>query len=312
MTQTPLDPGMMTYCNALAAQSPPGAEKWPLARQRTAWDDLCKQFRAPRPPTIEVTDISANGVPARLFKPKDRRVSPGVIYAHGGGWVLGSMETHDDMCAEMAAGADCAIVLFDYRLAPEHPYPAQLEDTLKVWRWMREHGASNGIDPLNIIAAGDSCGGQMSVALALTLREMNLAQVTAMLLLYPVLGADLSTASSIRNANAPGLTRAEMDFYLQSFLGPEGSPAWSDPKALPALADVTGLPPAMLTVAAHDPLFDDGVSFARKLVRAQVPCELREEPALAHSYMRARHHSPVAMAGFQAIVAALKRFAHGS
>jgi acetyl esterase len=310
-TYPPIDPGMMSYCDALAAQTPPGAEKWPLAKQRAEWDALCRQFRAPRPLSIEVVDTVANGVPVRIFKPRGNAMSPGVIYAHGGGWVLGSIETHADMCAEMAAGAGCAIVLFDYRLAPEHPYPAQLEDTLKVWRWMKKQGAAHGIDSSHIIAAGDSCGGQMTVALALTLREMNLAQVEAMLLIYPVLGGDMTTASYIRNAHAPGLTRAEMAFYLPSFLGPEGAPAWQDPKAVPALADVTGLPPAFITVAGHDPLFDDGIAFARRLRTASVPCELRAEPVLAHSYMRARHHSAVAMEGFQAIVAALKHFAYG-
>jgi acetyl esterase len=307
---TPLDPGMMMFCKAVGEQTPPGAEKWPLAKQRAEWDAVCKQFRAPRPAIIEVVDLSANGVPVRIFKPKDKPSSPGVIYAHGGGWVLGSCETHDDMCAEMAAGAQCTVALYDYRLAPEYPHPAQLEDALKLWRWMQVEGPSHGINPSHIIAAGDSCGGQMSVALALTLQELGLPQVAAMLLIYPVLGIDMSTSSYIRNANAPGLTRAEMDFYLNSFLGPPGSPGWSDAKALPSLAEVNGLPPAYITVAGHDPLHDDGVFFARKLRAAQIPVELRHEPALAHSYMRARHHSPVAMDAFQSIVTALKRFAH--
>ncbi len=312
MTDTPLDPGMKKFEDALAAQTPPGSEKWPLARQRTQWDALCRQFRAPRPSTIDVVETTASGVPVRLFKPKGTGLFPGVVYGHGGGWVLGSCETHDDMCAEMAAGANCAVALHDYRLAPEHPHPAQLEDSLKVWRWMREEGQLLGIDASRIIAAGDSCGGQMAVALALALRDMALPQVLALLLLYPTLGVDTTTASYVRHANAPGLSRAEMDFYLNSFLGPKGSPGWSDPKAMPARADATGLPPAFITAAGHDPLFDDAVNFARKLRAAGVPCELREEPALAHSYMRARHHSAVAMQGFQAIVTALRRFAHGT
>ncbi len=308
-----IDSGMLAFIQALAAKAPPGSQDWPLDKQRREWDLLCREFRAPRPSTIEATDLVANGVQVRLFRPKGTDKLPGVIYAHGGGWVLGSCETHDDMCAEMADGANCVVALMDYRLAPEHPYPAQLEDSLKVWRWMLGEGVNQGIDRTRIIAAGDSCGGQMSAALALTLREMGLPQVAGMLLIYPGLGADHTTPSYVRNANAQSLTRAEMMFYLTSFLGQEGGSAWNDEKALPNLAaDLSGMPPTFITVAAHDPLYDDGMIFARKLRAAGVVCGVREEPALGHSYMRARHHSAVAMEGFQAIVSALKALAHGA
>ena len=308
-----IDPGMLEFYKALSAKTPPGAESWPLDKQRSEWDALCKEFRVARPDIIDVADVIANGVPVRIFRRKDLPLAPGVIYAHGGGWVLGSCETHDDMCAEMAAGSRCTVVLMDYRRAPEHPHPAQLEDSLKVWRWMMGEGAKHGIDRHHIIASGDSAGGQMSVALALTLREMNLPQVKAMVLIYPVLGANMNTASYVRNANAPCLTRDEMAFYLRSFLGPAGHANWHDEKAVPNLAaDLSGLPPAYITVASHDPLHDDGVLFFNKLKAAGVPCELREEPVLAHSYMRARNHSTPARDGFAAIVAATEKLAHGA
>ncbi len=307
-----LDPGMKAFADALAARTPPEAHDWPLERQRREWNALCQEYRAAYPPNIDVTDIVAHGVPTRIFKPKGEKKRAGVIYGHGGGWVLGGPETHSDMCAEMAAGADCVVALFDYRLAPEHPYPAQLEDSLKVWRWMLGEGHSFGIDRTRIIAAGDSAGGQMSVALAMTLREMSLPQVNGLVLIYPVLGCDMATPSYVKNAHAASLSRDEMGFYLDSFLGPRGSANWRDGKACPNLAlDVSGLPPTFITVAGHDPLHDDGVIFHDKLRRAQVPCALRQEPALGHSYMRARHHSPVAMDGFRAIVAAIKDMAHG-
>jgi acetyl esterase len=310
MSYTPIDPGMLAFYKTLSAQTPPGSEHWPLSEQRSAWNKVCAAFRAPRPASITVTDLVANGVPVRLFTPNTPNPKPGILYSHGGGWVLGSPDTHDDICAEMAAGADCVVVLTDYRLAPEHRHPAQLEDTLKVWRWMRKLGADHGIDPGHIIAAGDSAGGQMSVALALTLRDLGLPQVHAMALLYPVLGANMETPSYIRNANAPCLSREEMRFYLNSFLGPEDGANWQDEKAVPLMeTNLEGLPPAYITVAGHDPLHDDGVMFHERLQAAGVASELRDEPALAHSYMRARHHSAVAMAGFQAIVGALRGFA---
>jgi acetyl esterase len=306
----PLDPGMLRFNAALAASTPPGAEHWPLATQRETWNAVCSQFRAPLPATIESTDVNAAGVSCRILKPKGQGLKAGVIYGHGGGWVLGGFDTHTDICAELAIAADCVVVLMDYRLAPEHRYPAQLEDSLKVWRWMREQGQHHGLDPQRIIAAGDSAGGQMSVALAMTLRDLGLPQVMGMLLLYPVLGGNLDTPSYLRNAHATSLSREEMRFYLESFLGPPGSPAWADDKALPLLAqNVEGLPPAFITVADHDPLLDDGVMFHETLHRGGVASVLRREPALGHSYLRARHHSAAALEGFQAIAEALKAMA---
>jgi acetyl esterase len=242
----------------------------------------------------------------RVYRPKTPGRKAGVIYGHGGGWVLGSVETHDDMCAEIADQADVIVAALDYRLAPEHPYPAQLEDSLAALSWMRRQP---DIDPDNIIGAGDSAGGQMTAGLALALRDKGLKQLKAQVLIYPVLGADIDTASYRRNADAPCLTRAEMLFYLESFLGPCGSKAWSDPYAVPNLADVRDLPPAFITVAAHDPLYDDGIAFHEKLKAAGVASTLRREPALAHSYMRARHVSAPAKAGFDAIVHAVRNFA---
>lgn len=308
-----LDAGMRHFYGKLTEATPPGAESWPLERQRAAWNALCQSFQAPRPAGISISDILCNGVPCRFYRPEGATgLLPGVIYGHGGGWVLGGPATHDDMCAELSAATGTAVLLMDYRLAPEHPFPAQLEDSLKVWRWAREQGRSHGIDPDNLIAAGDSAGGQMSVALAMALQELSLPQLQGLVLIYPVLGTDMNTPSYLRNAHAPCLARDEMRFYLESFLGPEGGPSWRDPKAAPNLAgDVTYLPPSYITVAAHDPLRDDGVIFARKLEQAGVAVVLREEPVLAHSYMRARHHSAPAMKGFLAIAAALKAMAAG-
>ena len=300
-----LDQGMLAFTKALSAQTPPEFNDWPLAQQREAWNKVCALFRAPRPAGLTVDNLETDSVKFRLFVPHNATPKTVVLYFHGGGWVLGGPETHDDMCAEMAAGAACAVALVDYRLAPEHQHPAQLEDSLKVWCWMRAQGYDH------ILAAGDSAGGQMSVALALTLKEMRLPQLKGLVLIYPVLGANTETASYLRNAQAPCLTRDEMIFYLESFLGPRGSVNWSDEKAVPNLAlDASGLPQTFITVAAHDPLYDDGLIFAEKLKAAGVAYTVREEPELAHSYMRARNVSAPAKKGFDAIVEALRSLSH--
>jgi acetyl esterase len=300
-----LDPGMLAFNVELSAQTPPEAVTWPLDQQRAAWNAVCKQFRASRPAGVTVSNLEFEGVKFRLYVPGGAKAKPGLLYFHGGGWVLGGPETHDDICAELAAGADCTVALVDYRLAPEHIHPAQREDALKIWRWMRENVSET------IVAAGDSAGGQMSAGLALYLKAQNLPQLKALVLIYPGLGADFSSPSYTRNANAPCLTRADMVYYLTSFLGPEGNPNWQDETALPNLAkDVSDLPPTFITVAGHDPLHDDGIVFAEKLKAAGIACTVREEPALAHSYMRARNVSVPAKKGFDAIVEALRSLSH--
>jgi acetyl esterase len=305
----PIDPGMLRFYEALSAESPPEAATWPLERQRSAWNGVCRRFRAPMPEGVSVGDRVLNGVPCQIYRPHGEEVKAGLIYFHGGGWVLGGPDTHGDMCAEMAAGADVVVVLVDYRLAPENPHPAQLEDSLAVLSWLRDHGREIGIDFDRIIGGGDSAGGQMTVGLSLYLRDRAMTPLNGMVLIYPVLGRDVNTPSYIRNADAPCLTREEMIFFLDAFMGGQGSANWSDPLAAPLIADdLTGLPPAFITVAAHDPLYDDGVLFCERLIAAGGKSELRREPALAHSYMRARHVSEPAMAGFQAIVEAIKRF----
>jgi len=311
MTTEPIDPGMLKFYEELSRQSPPEAVNWPLLEQRKSWDEVCRKFRAPRPERLMVEDLDVDGVHVRIFRPPGEAPKPGTIYFHGGGWVLGSCETHDDMCAEMADRADAVVVLVDYRLAPEHPHPAQLEDSLKVLAWMREQGRALGIDPSHIVAAGDSAGGQMSVGLAMYLRDHGMEQVRGLLLIYPVLGANVDTSSYQRNAHAPCLTRDEMIFFLDSFLGPRDGPNWRDPTAVPLLAsNLKDLPPTFITVAAHDPLCDDGTLFYEKLKVAGVPAAIRVEKALAHSYMRARHVSQKANEGFDAVIEALRALGH--
>lgn len=302
---------MLAFYKELSKLTPPESSTWPLPRQREAWDKVCAAFRAPRPDRLMVEDLDVDGTHVRVFRPPGQDPKPGIIYFHGGGWVLGSCETHDDMCAELADQADVVVVLVDYRLAPEHPHPAQLDDSLTVLDWMRSSGRALGIDPTHIVAAGDSAGGQMTAGLAQCLRDRGLTQLRGMVMIYPVLGADTETPSYIRNAHAPCLTRDEMIYYLESFLGPRDGPSWHDSYAVPNLAaDLSRLPPAFITVAAHDPLCDDGRIFCARLKAAGIPVMLREEPALAHSYMRARHVSVPAMAGFKAIADAVRSLAH--
>jgi acetyl esterase len=311
----PLDEGMLAFYKKLTAASPPEAVNWPLAEQRKSWNALCKSFAAPLPPGLRTEDIEVarqdGSVKVRLYRPASDKLRPGVLYMHGGGWVLGGIETHDDMCAEIAHGADVVVAAVDYRLAPEHPHPAQLEDNLAVLHWIRSEGTRHGIDATAVIAAGDSAGGQMSASLALYLRDRKLPQIKGQVLIYPVLGYDLDTPSYQRNADAPCLTRSEMIYYWDAVLGAERDSNLQDKYLVPlAERDFSNLPPAFITAAGYDPLHDEAVLYAEKLKAAGGQAALRREPNLAHSYMRARHVSAACMDGFKAIVSAIRSLAH--
>lgn len=311
MTSLPFDPAMKAYLEEQARLNGPWQADWPLARQRQVWETECRRARARRPERLMVEDLEASGIHLRVYRPPGEDPKPALLHAHGGGWTMGSCETHDDLAAEIADQADVVSLLFDYRLAPEHPHPAQIEDAATVLDWVRSTGRALGIDPSRIVLSGDSAGGQIAAGLALSLARSGSQPLRGLVLVNPGLSAGMDTESYRRNAAAPGLSRAEMLGYLEAFLGPRTSGNWSDPLALPNLATgVSGLPPAFITVAGHDPLYDDGVIFHAKLKAAGIPAVLREEPSLAHSYWRARHASPAAMAGFKAIVEAVRQLGH--
>ena len=309
----PLDPGMRAFNAEIHAATPPEAVDWPLARQRAAWDEVCRAFRALRPAGLSVEDVVIPGpggpLALRLYRPPGGASRPAVLYFHGGGWILGSLETHDDMCAEMAMGAGVVVVAVDYRLAPEHPHPAQFHDNLAARDWILAHGPAHGIDPARLMAAGDSAGGQMTAALALHLRDAGLPQLVGQVLIYPVLGADVDTASYRRNAFAQSLSKAEMEHYLAAFLGPPGSPSWRDKRAVPLLeTDYARLPPAFVTAAGHDPFMTTRRStrqgWRRRAPRWNAP-RTGSRPFLyaGAGGERARRR------GFAAIVAAIRGFA---
>ena len=311
MTTAPFDAESRSHLAAQAKDAGPWDPAWPLARQRQVWEDQCKRVRARRPDRLMVEDLDDGSIHVRIYRPPGEHPKPGVLYAHGGGWTMGSCETHDDLCAELADQADVVVVCFDYRLAPEHQSPAQVEDALTVLDWMKSGGRAIGIDPTHIIAAGDSAGGQVAAGVALAIKRDGGPRLRGLVLINPAVGADIETRSYLEHANSPALSRAEMIESLEALLGPQGSANWSDPLGAPNTAqDVSGLPPTFITVAAHDPLHDDGVVFAAKLKAAGVPVSLREEPTLAHSYWRSRHHSKAAMAGFRAIAQAVRHLAH--
>jgi acetyl esterase len=235
----------------------------------------------------------AGPIPARLYVPDGG--SGLVIYYHGGGWVVGDLDTHDDVCRFLARAANAAVLAVDYRRAPEHRFPAAVDDAIAALRGAGREAERLGLDPARIAVAGDSAGGNLAAAVAqLAVRDGG-PRPAAQLLIYPV--TDLSTKHPSYRLFADGffLTEREMDWYRSHYL-PDDAAAL-DPRASPLLApDLRGLPPAIVLTAGFDVLRDEGEAFARRLEAASVPVRIRRHAGLIHGFCNATAVSRTARA----------------
>lgn len=303
-----LDPGMARYIaeSDAAFAGLTGKESWP--ERRAAVTAFSLRYNLPYPAGMRVRDetVTADGlrIPVRVYHPGGEGLRPGIVFTHGGGWVQGNLDTHDSAAAGLAEGTGAIVVSVDYRLAPEHPYPAALEDTWAVLRHVAANAASFGIDAARLAVAGDSAGGNLAAAAALAARDRGGPSLRAQLLIYPCLSSDMTFPSYRDYANGPFLTSEAMRTYWSLYLnGTTG-----DPLATPLIAkDLSGLPPAFITVARHDPVRDDGPAYAERLKAAGVPVEFRCADRLAHGWVRARHMSEDAGKEFAALCEAGRR-----
>lgn len=249
-------------------------------------------FTQPEPPQVgEVRELSFAGpggpVPLRLYRPLRSDAAEqlaALVYYHGGGWTIGDLETHDTLCRELANGSGCAVVAVDYRLGPEHRFPAAVDDSIAALRWIHANAQPLGLNASRIAVGGDSAGGNLAAVLALAAREQGIA-LRYQVLIYPVTSAvpgDLPSHTEFGEGYV--LSRNAMERFTGHYFGDDGrAPDW---RGAPLLAeDLSGLPPALVMVGTYDVLRDDGVAYANAMTEAGNQVTLVEYSGMSHGFI---------------------------
>src|SRR5215470_7147938 len=248
--------------------------------------EALSSMRGAAPPIRAAVDRRIPGpvgeIPVRIYTPDGTAPLPLLVFFHGGGWVLGSLETHDAICRDLANGAECVVVSVDYRLAPEHKFPAAAEDCYAATRWAAAHAADLGADASRLAVGGDSAGGNLSAVVSQMVRDRGGPPIVFQLLIYPVTNASFDTASYRDNAEGYLLTAGDMRWFWGHYLGGAGDGA--NPYASPMKGKLNGLPPALVITAEYDPLRDEGEQYAQQLKDAGVATRLSRYNGMIHGF----------------------------
>ncbi|MDT7658274.1 MAG: acetyl esterase [Pseudonocardiales bacterium] len=282
----PVHPEAQGLLDALAEAGLPATEEMtvPNARAATAG------FLALQGEPVEVASVQdrtvpgpAGEIPVRVYTPAGEGPFPVVVYFHGGGWVIGDLEVVDQPCRQLASAAGAIVVSVDYRLAPEHRYPAAFDDSYAATVWVGAHAAEIGGDPARLAVAGDSAGGNLAAAVALAARDRGGPELAAQLLIYPVTDFNFGTASYQDNREGYLLTKGSMQWFWAHYLGAQDLD--KDPYACPLRADsLVGLPPAYVATSEYDPLRDEGEAYARRLEEAGVAVTAKRFDGMLHGF----------------------------
>jgi acetyl esterase len=271
-----IDPQAKAYLDRMAALGLPPTEQQTPEEARAMAEERAGVLYGPSEDVHAVEDFEVDGVPVRLYAPFGSADGPVVVYFHGGGWVIGSLDTHDGVCRALANRTGFRIASAHYRLAPEHRFPAAVDDCWTVTRWAFEQTP-------RVAVAGDSAGGNLAAVMALRARDAGLS-LAYQALVYPVIDHRFDTASYAANAAGYGLTLAGMRWYWDQYLGGADG---ADPDASPLrAASLAGVAPALVVVCGLDPLRDEGVAYAERLRASGVPAKVSEYEDMIHGFLR--------------------------
>ena len=307
-----LDPMMQVIWNEGKKQ--PGLEGATPEEARAGLEDAARMLQAPVPGAVSVRESTIPGpagdLPMRIYAPKGSAGDlPIVIFFHFGGYVIGSRNICDGFCGVLSARANCVVVNVEYRLAPEHPFPAPVEDALAAYRWVLENGTALGGDASRVAVAGDSAGGQLAAVISQEAKRQGWAIPACQVLIYPWLVPDSGLASYADFADAYPLTADIMAWFGGHYFTEEAqkSHAWAAPLNEPELG---GLPPALIYTAGFDPLQDEGKAYAERLEEAGVEVSYKCFEPLTHSFSMFGGVLPAAQAAMVEIAGELARRLH--
>lgn len=265
-----LTPQAVAFLKQLKALHLPPVEQLPLAFARDSYEKLARYqggvpFSVARTEDRFIATDTERRLPLRIYWPTLKQL-PILLYFHGGGWSRGSLNTHDALCRRIAKVSDCIVVSVDYRLAPEHPYPAAIEDAMAAYGWCQKNAGSLGGDGRRIAIGGDSAGGTISTSLSSQLAEMGIALPDFQLLIYPSLDLTFSQASVQQYSDGFFLTKSALDYYAKNYGKDQSLKDW---RVSPLFYEhFAKLPPTIILTAECDPIRDDGVVYAKKLQAA--------------------------------------------
>ena len=263
----------------------------------------------PKHPVHDVVDRMIVGppgdIPVRVYSPSDAPELPLVVWFHGGGWVTGNLDTHDQVCRLLCDDVGAIVMSVDYRLAPEAKFPSAVDDCIASYEWALAHASELGADGHRIAIAGDSAGGNLAAVVALLARERGLQQPNLQLLVYPVTDYELESASMIENATGYFLELESMRWFYNHYARTDDD--FADWRFSPMRADaVTNLAPAVVITAEFDPLRDQGEAYGTRLREAGVPCEIVRADGLIHGFFGMHDFMPPGKTPWDTAVAALR------
>lgn len=304
-----LDPQVQAFLEELQRLEAAPFHKLSPAQAREVSMNGAKQLEPPQPVAkIENRRVRGHGgwIPIRIYTPEGTAPLPVFVYYHGGGWVIGDVDTHEGLCTAIANAAGCIVVSVDYRLAPEHKFPAAVDDAYAAARWVADNAASFGGDADRLAVGGDSAGGNLAAVVALMARDRGMFQLAFQVLIYPVTDHNFNTLSYTENAEGYLLSREDMRWFWGHYLAHVDD--GDHPYASPLRArDLSRLPPALVITAEYDPLRDEGEAYAARLRNAGVPVTLSRYQGLIHAFIRHTERFDKARAAIREVGDALQR-----